>query len=113
MGQAKQVNGAPMKPLIISIPHRLGRAEATRGLKAGMAAARSNYSTLFKVHEETWTGERLFFNISALGQSASGTIEVADDNVRLDVLLPWLLASLAERLAPAIQKEGVLVLEKK
>jgi hypothetical protein len=29
------------------------------------------------------------------------------------VSLPWLLAKLAEKLAPAIRKEGVLLLEKK
>jgi hypothetical protein len=102
-----------MKPLIISIPHQLGRAEATRRLKAGMAAARSNYSTLLTIHEETLTGDRLAFSISALGQSATGTIEIADDHLKLEILLPWLLATLAERFAPAIQREGALMLEKK
>ncbi len=34
------------KPLIVSIPHRLGREEATRRLKSGLTAARTNYSAL-------------------------------------------------------------------
>jgi hypothetical protein len=101
------------KPLIVSIPHHLGRAEALRRIKSGIATARTNYSSVLAIHEETWTGDRLTFNVSALGQSASGLIDVADDHVRLEVTLPWLLAKLAEKFTPAIRKEGTLLLEKK
>jgi hypothetical protein len=34
-------------------------------------------------------------------------------HVRLEVMLPWLLAALAEKIVPAIRKEGTLLLEKK
>ena len=101
------------KPLIVSIPHRLGREEALRRIKSGIATARTNYSSLLAVHQETWAGDRLAFNVSALGQSAWGLIDVADDHVRLEVTLPWLLAKFAEKLTPAIRKEGTLLLEKK
>jgi len=100
------------KPLIVSIPHRLGREEAARRIKSGLAAARTNYSAFLTIREETWTGDRLAFNLSALGQSAVGFIDVADDHVRLEVMLPWLLAVVAEKLTPAIRKEGTLMLEK-
>jgi hypothetical protein len=99
------------RPLIVSIPHRLGREEAARRIKSGLSAA--NYSALLTIHEETWSGDRLAFNLSALGQSAVGFIDVADDHVRLEVQLPWLLAVMAEKLTPAIRKEGTLMLEKK
>ena len=101
------------KPLIVSIPHRLGREEAARRIKSGLAAARTNYSSLLTFHEESWAGEQLAFNVSALGQSVAGLIDIADDHVRLEVTLPWLLAKLAEKIAPAIRKEGTLMLEKK
>jgi Putative polyhydroxyalkanoic acid system protein (PHA_gran_rgn) len=99
------------KPLIVSIPHRLGREEAARRIKSGFSAARSNYSTFVTFHEEAWSGDRLAFNVSALGQTASGVLDVADDHVRLEVTLPWLLAKVAEKLAPAIRKEATLMLE--
>jgi len=51
--------------------------------------------------------------LRALGQSADGMIDVAEDHLRLEVSLPWLLAKLSERLGPAIRKEGALVLAKK
>jgi hypothetical protein len=50
---------------------------------------------------------------SALGQVASGNIDVADDYVRLKILLPWLLAKVAEVIQPLIRKEGLLMLQKK
>ena len=101
------------KPLIVSIPHHLGREEAHRRIKSGLDAARTNYSALLTIREETWTGDRLAFNLSALDQSAVGVIDIADDHVRLEVQLPWLLALVAEKLTPAIRKEGTLMLEKK
>jgi len=44
---------------------------------------------------------------------ASGNIVVADDHVRLEVVLPWLLAKVAAAIQPLIRKEGVLMLEEK
>jgi hypothetical protein len=43
----------------------------------------------------------------------SGGIDVADDHVRLEVVLPWLLAMIAEKIQPLIRKEGTLMLDKK
>ena len=101
------------KPLVVSIPHRLGKAEAMRRLKSGLGNVRANYSHLFAVQEESWTGDRLQFRVSALGQVASGTIDVADDHVNLQVFLPWLLAKVAAAIQPLVRKEGTLLLEKK
>jgi hypothetical protein len=100
-------------PLVISIPHRLGKQEALRRLRDGLGNAGASFSHLFSIQEQTWTGDHLQFRVSALGQSANGTIDVADDSVRLEVFLPWLLAKLAETLQPLIRKEGTLLLEKK
>ena len=101
------------KPLVVSIPHHLGKDEAVRRLKSGMAGVRTNYSHLFNIQDETWTGDQLAFRVSALAQTISGTIDVADDHVTLQVVLPWLLAKLAEAIQPLIRREGTLMLEKK
>ena len=87
--------------------------EAIRRLKSGLAEVRAKYSQLFSVSEETWDGDRLQFRISALGQAVSGTIDVAEDSVRLEIFLPWLLAKVVETLQPLIRREGTLLLEKK
>ncbi len=101
------------KPLAVSIPHRLGKAEAVRRLKSGLSQAQSNFGHLLTIQEQTWTGDHLQFRVSALGQVASGTIDVADDRVNLEVVLPWLLAKVAEAIQPLIRREGALMLEKK
>jgi hypothetical protein len=101
------------QPLIVSIPHRLGREEAKRRLQAGLGNAQSSFGQLFAVDEATWSGDTVNFRVRSLGQAAHGRIDVLDDNVRVEVTLPWLLAKMAERLVPAIRKEGTLLLEKK
>src|SRR6202047_4929508 len=100
-------------PLVVSIPHHLGKDEATRRLKNGLAEVGTSFGHLFSVREQIWTGYHLRFQVSALGQSASGSIDVAEDYVRLEVFLPWFLAKLIGTIQPLIRKEGTLLLEKK
>jgi hypothetical protein len=97
----------------VSIPHRLGKEEAIRRLKTGLGRMRTDFGHLLSVQEEIWTGDHLQFQVRALGQAAGGIIDVAEDHVRLEVTLPWLLAKLAEKIQPMIRKEGTLMLEKK
>jgi putative polyhydroxyalkanoic acid system protein len=100
-------------PLIISIPHRLGKAEALHRLKGGLGEAGASFGHLFSIDEQAWSGDRLEFRVTALAQAVRGSIDVADDYVRLEVYLPWLLATLADGLQPLIRKQGTLLLEKK
>jgi hypothetical protein len=100
------------RSLAVLIPHQLGKPEAIRR-KSGLAGVQQNLSWLLAAHEEVWAEDQLRFRVSALGQVASGAIDVNDDHVRLDVLLPWLTARLAAKIQPAIRAEGTLMLEKK
>jgi hypothetical protein len=99
-------------PLVVSIPHRLGREEAARRLKAGLTRAASSIPVL-KVDEERWEEDRMIFRVRALGQAASGHLDVADDHVRVEVTLPWLLQRFAEVAQATIQKRGNLLLTKR
>ena len=99
-------------PLVISIPHRLGRDEATRRLKDGLTRAASNFPVL-KVDEERWEENRMVFRVRALGQAASGHLDVADDHVLLEVTLPWLLQRFAQAAQVAIRNRGNLLLTKR
>jgi hypothetical protein len=65
------------------------------------------------VEEEVWSDNQLRFRVRALGQVAQGTIDVANDHVQLEVMLPWLLALLAYKIKPAIGAQGRSMLEKK
>ena len=99
-------------PLIVSIPHRLGREEASRRLKAGLTRAAQSLPVL-NVDEERWEGDRMIFRVRALGQAAAGHLDVADDHVTLEVTLPWLLQRFAEVAQTAIENRGTLLLTKR
>jgi hypothetical protein len=99
-------------PLVVSIPHRLGREEAVRRLKGGLTRAAASVPML-NVDEERWQDDRMIFRVRALGQAASGHIDVEDDHVRLEVTLPWLLQRFAEAARAAIQNRGNLLLTKR
>ena len=100
------------RPLVVSIPHSLGKEEALRRLRPGLSSAAKSFPVL-TVEEETWAGDRMSFRVRALGQAASGHIDVAEDHVQLEVTLPWLLQKFAELAQTAIKARGQLLLEKK
>jgi Putative polyhydroxyalkanoic acid system protein (PHA_gran_rgn) len=99
-------------PLVVSIPHSLGREEAMRRLKSGLTRAASSVPVL-KVDEERWEDNRMIFRVRALGQAAAGHVDVADDHVRVEVVLPLLLQRFAEVAQAAIRNRGNLLLTKR
>ncbi len=101
------------QPFIVSIPHKLGREEATRRLKVGLGSIRSEYGKVLQVNEEIWSGDRLAFQVTALKQQVGGTVDVAEDHVKLEVMLPWLLAGLAHGVQATIRARATRMLEKK
>lgn len=101
------------KPVVVSIPHDLGAAEARRRLDKGLEQAKTAYAGKFAVLEDRWTDNRLDFRVSVLGQGVTGRIDVFDDHVMLAVQLPWFLAALAEKAKSLIQRQGQLALEHK
>jgi Putative polyhydroxyalkanoic acid system protein (PHA_gran_rgn) len=100
------------KPLIVSIPHSLGKEEAMRRLRSGLSRAATSIP-LMKVDEETWTDNRMSFRVQAMGQIAKGTMDVEEDHVTLNVTLPWLLAKFANAIQGYVQTSGRVLLEKK
>src|ERR1700742_4799833 len=106
-----RISFAMAVPLVVSIPHRLGREEAVRRLKAGLSRAAASVPIL-QVEEERWEGDRLIFRVRALGQAASGNLDVAEDHARLEVTLPWLLQRFAKAAQMAIRNRGNPLLTK-
>ena len=99
-------------PLVVSIPHTLGREEAMRRLKEGLSRTASSVPVL-KVDEERWEDNRMIFRVRALGQVAAGHVEVADDHVKVEVVLPRLLQRFAQAAQAAIRNRGNLLLTKR
>ena len=95
------------------MPHRLGKTEASRRPREGLGRARSGFTNLLSVSPATWDGDRVTFQVRALGQTATGAIDVFEHELRLELSLPWFLEKLANRIMPALRQEATLLLEKK
>ena len=97
----------------VIVNHRLGKAEAIRRLKEGLARTDGHFGLMIAMEQHIWEGDTLRFHMRALGQSAATSIEVLEDALRIEVSLPWLLANAAKRLLPILRKQATLLLEKK
>ncbi|GAA0004300.1 hypothetical protein BDS110ZK25_21570 [Bradyrhizobium diazoefficiens] len=82
-----------------------------RRLKSGLGRAAASIPVM-QVEEERWSGDSMTFRIRALGQIATGQVDVADDQVKVQVVLPWLLQRFAEMAQATIRKRGQLLLTK-
>jgi len=100
-------------PIVVVIPHRLGKAEASRRLREGLGRASMGFAHLLSIMPVKWDGDRVTFQVRTLGQTAAGSIDVLEHELRLELTLPWFLEKLADRILPALRKEATLLLEKK
>lgn len=100
------------EPLIVTLSHNLGKEEAVRRLKSGLAKATATLP-MFSLDEEVWTGDSMSFKLKAMGHAAAGTVDVAEKTVRIQVTLPWLLQRFGEMIQGAIRTKGQVLLEKK
>ena len=100
------------EPLVVTIPHKLGKEEALRRIKPALGNASASFPSL-AVEEETWTDNSMTFRVRALGQVAAGKVDVGESSVRLEVTLPWLLHRFAEVVQKTIVGRGQILLEKK
>jgi hypothetical protein len=97
----------------VSIPHHLPKPEAQRRLNSGLASLQREYSWLFTIQDEKWSGYHLVFRANVMGRPADGTIDVGNNAVYLSVALPWLFAVLARAAEPLIVRQGTAMLERK
>jgi len=100
-------------PIVITIPHQLGRAEARRRIETGFAKILNLLPGSGGAPSERWDGDRLIFSVAAVGQTVRGVIEVLDATVIMEIELPGFLHVIASGLKDRLQKAGQLLLTKK
>jgi hypothetical protein len=99
------------EPLVISIPPQARQGGALRRIEPALGNASQSFPVL-KVKQEVWSEDRIF-RVRALGQVAAGNVRVTDDNVRLEMILPWLPHKFAEAVQRTISGRGRILLDKK
>ena len=100
-------------PLVVTIPHQLGRAEARRRIENGFSRIVDVLPGGAGQCNQRWDADRLVFAVSAVGQSVSGVIDVGDAAVTMEIELPGVLGLLAGGLKGRLRKAGTLLLTKK
>lgn len=105
-----------MTPVVVSVPHQLGREEARRRIDEGFGQVRQQVSSgmgAMMAWDQRWEDDRLLFEAKGLGQQLQGRIEVMEDSVRIEIDLPKILAGLAQRIVGRLQDTGRKLLEKR
>jgi len=97
-------------PIVVTVPHRLGKSEATRRIKAAIDDARTREAARLKITEETWTDNSLRFRVILLGQACAGTIDIDDDRAKAEFKLSWYQSHMAKPAEAYVQQQGLKVL---
>jgi hypothetical protein len=100
------------KPLTATISHELGKEGAKRRIADSLGQVRAQLAPYVTSIEDRWVGDRLEFRLAALGQVVTGTVEVYDELVKIEVLLPWMMGLLGGMIAKRVRQQGTAMLEK-
>lgn len=101
-------------PLVIDLPHKLGREEARRRIKARLGDLERHLPGGNGTVATSWTGEdQLAVRAHALGQDVAATVDIGDDVVRVALALPFMLSFMSGPIKSAIQTKGAKLLEPK
>jgi hypothetical protein len=84
--------------IVITLPHRLGAEEAKRRIAGGIEILRRDYIDKLAHSEANWNGDTANVRVVAFGQTATAQLYVMNDALRIEVQLPWILATLTAKI---------------
>lgn len=85
------------KTIVVTVPHTLGKDEARRRVAAEIDKLKAAYVDKLAHSEVNWADDAVDIRVVALAQEAKAHISVAETDVRIEILLPWILAGLASK----------------
>ena len=103
------------RPVTVTISHELGAEGARQRVREGFDRLKTTLSGgMSFAFDQNWSSaNQLRFTAKGLGQTITGVIDIFPQHVRIEAMLPGVLASLAEVITGKLEKEGALLLEKK
>jgi hypothetical protein len=78
-----------MPSIIVAVNHRLSQKEALRRIRSSVAQAKVKYADKINDLRDSWDGHRGAFEVSGMGQKASGTATVNPADVTVQITLPF------------------------
>ncbi len=101
-----------MAPVVITIPHQLSKADARQRIESHLTELLGQYGSNLDHLDHHWNGDTLDFQGGIMGMSISGKLQVEEQSVRVELILPWVLATMARTLTQTIEQEGRKLLGK-
>lgn len=101
------------QPVVVTLPHQLGRAEAKQRLTGGIDKLGNFVPGGAARVDSRWEGDRMHLAIGAMGQAVTGHIDVGEKQVRIELMLPPMLAAFASHIRGFLSGKGSEMLEDK
>ena len=92
-------------PVVLDIPHTLGREEAKRRMESRFDKLGS-FIPGARITEHHWEGDTLLFTASGMGQVVKSRLAVADTRVHCEIDLPPFLKLFADKIRGTLAKEA-------
>ncbi len=99
------------QPIKVDLPHKLGREEARRRIANNIHKLKDHIPGGAAQVDSTWNGDDLALTVHAMGQAVETRIGVEETKVRVEVLLPGMLALFAGPIEAMLRKKGNVLLE--
>ncbi len=96
--------------LTVDLPHKLGAAEARRRIERGIGRL-SEFVPGGAAVDSHWSGERLDLRVTAMNQAVTGSIDVQEAIVRVELSLPGALGLFAKPVEALLRRKGTELLE--
>ncbi|MCC0004374.1 MAG: polyhydroxyalkanoic acid system family protein [Methylobacteriaceae bacterium] len=94
------------EPIVVTVSHTLGAAEAQRRIARGLEKGRTELASLFSAFDADWKANHADLRLVALNQQITAGLDVFDDMVRVELSLPWYLAPLQDKIAGALKRQS-------
>jgi hypothetical protein len=102
-------------PIVIDIPHRLGRAEARRRMAAGVGDLARHIPGGAADVTSSWPSEdRMLLDIAAMGQKIAATLDVEDAVLKVSLAVPPMLSFMSGPISAVVRQsaEALLIADK-
>ena len=93
-------------PIIIDIPHDLGREEARRRMATGVDKIARHIPGGGEVTANWPSEDRMTLNIAAMGQKVSADLDVEDKLVKVQLAVPLMLSFMSGPITALVQKSA-------
>ncbi|MCB1537239.1 MAG: polyhydroxyalkanoic acid system family protein [Rhodoblastus sp.] len=99
------------QPIVVTVSHSLGAAEAQRRIARGLEKGKTELSAVFSAFEADWKANHADLRLVALHQQVTAGLDVFDDVVRVEVSLPWYLSALQDKIAGVLKRQSEKALQ--